>query len=186
MKKFNVSCVSAALLLCFSGSSFAEKSAVNDDPETENSQVSVTWQSPDDYRDVRPTNQSRTRFQEQTFNRLEAHFAEMAEALPEGQMLEVTVTDVDLAGQVWPSSFVGLGSGAEDVRIIKDIDIPRMSFSYQLKENGLVIKESDVDLKDMGFLHTSLRGSDSETLRYEKRMLDDWFKKEFSDQIAKQ
>ncbi|MDM7861726.1 DUF3016 domain-containing protein [Alteromonas sp. ASW11-36] len=153
--------------------------------EQQSDKVAVVWESPEDYSDVRPANQSRKRFLEQTLNQLEKHFAKLGERLPANYQWNLTVTNLDLAGEVWPSSFVGLGHGADDVRVIKDIDIPRMSFSYQLTDAGQVVKEADVELKDMGFLQRSLRGFDSEPLRYEKRMLNEWFADEFSEQIAK-
>ena len=157
--------------------------AFGDTEKQQDSNVEVVWQSPEDYTDVRPANQSRKRFMEQTFNRLEKHFTKLAKRLPEDYQWQLTVTDLDLAGQVWPASFVGFGQGGQDVRLIKDIDIPRMTFSYQLISDGKTLKQADVELKDMGFLHKSLRGSDSDPLRYEKRMLNEWFAEEFADQI---
>jgi hypothetical protein len=151
-------------------------------------EVEITWEKPKEYTDVKPTNQSRTRFREGVFKKLDEHFAELAERLPDGQKLSVTVTDLDLAGQVWPSSFVGLGSGAgSDVRLVKRIDIPRMEFSYTLTDaNGAVIKKDDVKIKDMAF-QDSIRGhSSNDTLRYEKNMIKEWFDDEFPKLVAKQ
>ncbi|WP_100656183.1 DUF3016 domain-containing protein [Alteromonas flava] len=146
--------------------------------------VSVEWQSPEDYTDVRPANESRKRFMDNTFHQFEQHFVKLAERLPENATWKITVTDVDLAGQVWPASFVGLGQGGQDVRLIKDIDIPRMSFSYELASEGELLQKGEVELKDMGFLQRSIRGASSTALRYEKRMLDEWFADEFGQYIA--
>lgn len=151
--------------------------------EQQTPKVEVVWESPEDYTDVRPANQSRKRFMEQTFRGLEKHFQKLGKRLPEDYQWQLTVTDLDLAGQVWPASFVGFGQGGQDVRLIKDIDIPRIAFSYQLVSDGETLKRAEVELKDMGFLHKGLRGSESDPLRYEKRMLNDWFAKEFADQI---
>ncbi|WP_100643792.1 DUF3016 domain-containing protein [Alteromonas facilis] len=156
--------------------------ALADEPPI-NEHVSVSWESPEDYTDVRAANQSRKRFMEQTFHRFDDYFASLAQRFPDDYQWNIKVTNVDLAGQVWPSSFVGLGQGGQDVRLIKDIDIPRMSFSYKLLSNGELVKEADVDLKDMGFLQRSLHGSDTDPLRYEKRMLKEWFNREFSDYL---
>lgn len=148
--------------------------------------VTVNWENPKEYTDMRPSNESRSRFLKRTLNQFDEIFAELGEQLPDGHTLDVLVTNVDLAGQVWPQQFVGLGHGGGDVRLIKNIDIPRMAFSYTLRNQGGVIKEAEVNLKDMGFLDRAIRGFDSEPLRYEKRMLERWFDKEFSDQLAKQ
>ena len=139
-------------------------------------QVEVTWEEPKSYRDVKPSNESRTRFRERTFKELDEFFTELAEKL------SITVTDLDLAGQVWPASFVGMGQSAADVRIIKEIDIPRMSFSYVLSDSdNTVLKSEDVKIKDMMFMNTVNRRLPSDNLVYEKNMIEDWF----NDTIAK-
>ena len=95
------------------------------------------------------------------------------------------VSDLDLAGQVWPASFVGLGHSTSDVRVIKNIDIPRMNFSYQLlDESGQVLQQAEVKLKDMSFLDRGSHFFRNEPLRYEKNMLKRWFEQEFELQLA--
>ncbi|TRY32185.1 DUF3016 domain-containing protein [Aliiglaciecola sp. M165] len=149
--------------------------------------IEVTWENPEDYRDVQPTNQSRKRYREQTFKQLDKYFEELSESLAEGQTLSITVTDLDLAGRVWPSSFVGLGHSGNDVRLIKRGEIPRMTFSYTLTDaQGNVVQESaEVKLKDMGFQDRHNPFFKSENLRYEKNMIRHWFHGEFPEMIAK-
>lgn len=149
-------------------------------------EVEVTWEAPDTYTDVRAANESRVRFKERTFKTLSAYFSKLAEQLPEDQTLSINVTDLDLAGEVWPSSFVfGNGMGT-DVRIIKRVDIPRISFSYSLKDsNGSEIKSADVDLKDMGFLENARTIAQTDNLAYEKAMLKDWFRDEMASVTVK-
>lgn len=138
--------------------------------------VNITWEDPESYRDVRATNESRKRFRERTFAKLDAYFTELAESLPEEQTLTITVTNLDLAGQVWPASFTGLGFGANDVRVIDRIDIPRMTLSYSLSdESGETMSAKDVDIKDMGFMDRGIRRQRNEPLSYEKAMIKEWF-----------
>lgn len=148
--------------------------------------VEVNWKDPESYTDVRASNESRSGFQKRTFAALEKTFVKLAEALPDGQKLAITVTNLDLAGEVWPSSFVGLGqSAASDVRLIKRIDIPRMKFSYTLTDaNGAVLKSADVSIKDMSFMDTVNRHFNSDPYRYEKSMIEDWFDDELAPQTA--
>ncbi|WP_166424405.1 DUF3016 domain-containing protein [Paraglaciecola sp. 20A4] len=142
--------------------------------------VNVTWQNSDKYTDVRPSNESRTRFKERTFSHLEEYLVELAEVLPDGQTLKITVTNLDLAGQVWPASFVGLGQSASDVRLIKSIDIPRIAFNYKLlNSNGEVLQQGERNLKDMSFQDRHNPFFSSENLRYEKNMLRMWFEEQF-------
>ncbi len=151
-------------------------------------EVEVKWEDPDSYTDVKPANESRGGFQKRTFNALEEYFAELAESLPDGQTWSVTVTNLDLAGQVWPSSFVGFGSSAgTDIRLIKEIDIPRIAFSYTLTDaSGATIKSADVKLKDMGFMDGLARKRHRDNLAYEKEMIREWFNEEMTDVVVKQ
>lgn len=148
-------------------------------PTEESDRVEIEWKDPKSYSDVRSANQPRTRFRESTFKKLEQHLEKLAIKLPEGQTLKLTVTDLDLAGQVWPGHMVGLNS-TSDVRMIKRIDIPRMNFAFQLlNASGNVLKEGEEKLKDMNFQDHINRHFNNDSLRYEKKMLDDWFKDTF-------
>lgn len=173
MKKRNLLTL-AAISVMFAGSALAKAS------------VEIEWQNPEEYRDVKPVNQSRSSFREQTFKRLEEYINELAEKLPDGQVLTMTVTDLDLAGEVWPASFVGFGSGGNDVRLVKPIYIPRMAFSYTLKDKtGALLKSDEVKIKDMSFQDRHNSFFTSEALRYEKEMLKDWFLDAFPEMIAR-
>lgn len=140
--------------------------------------VEINWQEPDSYQDIRPSNQSRASFRKMVFSDLEQYMSKLAEDLPDGQTLFMTVTDLDLAGEVWPSSLLG-GMGGSDIRLVKPVYIPRMSFSYTLKDaGGSVLQNADVKLKDMAFMDRGTRASRrAENLTYEKAMLRDWFEK---------
>lgn len=167
-------CVSALVVSTAS----AAKSPPPPNPE-EMKRVEVEWLNPSDYSDIRPSNQSRTRFRETTFKHLEKHLEKLAIRLPEGQRLKLTVTNLDLAGQVWPGHMIGLGLSS-DVRLIKRVDIPRMNFSYELlDESGVVIRAGEEKLKDMAFQERAIARYRNETLRYEKTMLKDWFVNNF-------
>jgi N-acetyl-beta-hexosaminidase len=149
-------------------------------------EVEVEWVKPEKYRDVRSSNESRKRFRENTFEHISEYMSKLALALPDNNKLLIKVSDLDLAGRVWPASFIGLGMGGADVRVVKSIDIPRINFSYQLLDtSGQVLQEAEVELKDMSFLDRSNYSFRNEALRYEKNMLKRWFNQEFDSQIAK-
>ncbi len=133
----------------------------------------VIWTEPDKYTDVRSGNENRKHFKERIFKNFEKHFAKLSEKLPEGKTLKINVTNVDLAGDVRFSSM-------QQVRIVKDIYIPRIEFSYELINTDKSIAASgDVDLKDMGFMTSSSSYKSNSVLYYEKRMIDKWFKNTF-------
>jgi len=134
----------------------------------------VTWTDYKKYRDIDPGNEGRKRFRERTFKNLEKHFTKLADKLPEGQVLKIDVTDVDLAGDT-------NAAGIHRTRIIKQIYMPRMNFSYELLDaNGKVIQSDKVVIKDMNFMSGSNLKYRSKSLGYEKKMLDDWFKDTFN------
>jgi hypothetical protein len=148
-------------------------------------ELEVEWEQPEKYTDVRPTNQSKKSFQKSTFKNIESYLGELADGLPDDHKLVIKVTNLDLAGQVWPASYAGLGHGSSDVRVIKDHDIPRIYFNYRLLDaSGAVIQQDEVKLKNMTFFDSSTGFFDNDPVRYEKSMLKRWFGKEFESQLS--
>jgi hypothetical protein len=136
-------------------------------------EAKLTWQEPDNYTDIREGHESRDAFREKLFSDFELIFADLAKRLPQGYVLEVTVTDVDLAGEVSLLHHFAW----RDIRIFKDIYFPRMSLKYTLKDRDqrLLLSGSE-DIKDMGFLFGWGRFSMTR-FGFEERMLRNWFKK---------
>ena len=136
-------------------------------------QARVTWQEPDGYTDIREGTDLRDSFRQTLFRDFELLFADLAKQLPDGCMLDITVTDVDLAGEVNPMHF-GLW---QDIRVIKALYWPRMSFDYKLTDStGQMLVSGHEDIKDMAFFD---RGVQRRLTRFsfEERMLRDWFGK---------
>jgi hypothetical protein len=140
--------------------------------------ISVQWLAPKKFTDVREANFSNAKFRKRVFSQLEKHLDKLAEDLPSGQTLAVSVTDVDLAGRIEPASFVGLSSTMDDVRVMRNVDIPRIEFTYQLLDaNGVVLKSEEVNLKNMNYLHDIRFSGRDKPFGHEKRMLSKWFAK---------
>jgi len=138
--------------------------------------VSVAWGDYREFTDIRSPNSSKKRFAKHTFERLTKYIAKLASDLPEGQSLQLSVTNLDLAGRVLPLSFAGLGNNMSEQRIIKRIDIPRMRFTYTLMDaSGTILKQGEANLKDMNFMERHNPFFRSEALKYEKNMLRQWF-----------
>ena len=137
----------------------------------------VTWTDYKKDRDIHSGNESRKHFRERTFKNFEKHFAKLAAKLPQGQVLKIAVTNVDLAGD----THIG---GIDRLRSVKEIYFPRMNFSYQLlNADGSELVAAEIKLKDMNFMAGSNLRYHRDSLGYEKKMLDDWFKETFKDQI---
>jgi hypothetical protein len=134
----------------------------------------VTWIDHEKYRDIQPGSESRKHFRERIFYDLEKHFSKLAQGLPEGQVLKIKVTDLDLAGD----TYIG---GINQLRVIKSMYFPRMNFSYELvnADGRTIVTSDEIALKDMTFMMTSNLKYRNKSLGYEKKMLDDWFAETF-------
>lgn len=133
--------------------------------------VQVNFSKPDDYSDM-PFS---TRDREQILAGLAEHFQLLGKGLRPGQDLQIEVTDVDLAGREDP-----MRRGTMDVRVMDGrTDWPRMRLRYVLEQDGKVIASGNAALSDMSYLQRINRYSSSDALRYEKKMIDDWFENTF-------
>lgn len=107
---------------------------------------------------------------------LNEHLASLGKFLPEGQRLELRFTDIDLAGDYEPWR----GPDFDDIRIMKDIYIPRMKIDYKLLDaSGAVIRSGSERISDMSYLMSVRMIPDNDPLRYDKNMLTDWIRREF-------
>ena len=131
--------------------------------------VTVSYVAPDKFSDIPFVPWER----EETLKQLTDHFTKLGNSLPPGQDLRVEVLDVDLAGRAIPSVRAG-----RDIRVMRgQADWPRMQLRFSLEQNGQVLKSGEAQLSDMNYLDHHTRYFDSEPLRYEKQMIDDWFEK---------
>ena len=134
----------------------------------------VNWSNPASYKDVTASEGSQETFLNHTLTELENVIQELAASLPDGQKLEMTITDLDLAGDVKMS---GARTQHQDVRVVKDSYPARMVFHYRLLDaGGNVLKEGDEKLQSRT-LSAGMRTGSGESLGMEKRMLKNWFKR---------
>ncbi|RXK56008.1 DUF3016 domain-containing protein [Oleiharenicola lentus] len=135
--------------------------------------VSVAFHESDKFTDARSSFGGET--DKHYLDTLATHLKKSAERrLAPGQKLEVTFTDIDLAGD-----FVPTNANAHDVRVIRDIWIPRQKLTFRLlDEQGQVIKEGERRLTDLNFMNNPGLIGRSEPLFYDKALLTDWIAKE--------
>lgn len=137
-------------------------------------EVSVTFEQPEKFTDIRPTHESKNRYQEKVTQAFEQFFSEYAAKMPEGYTWQVQVTDIDLAGDV--DYFAG--STGQPLRIIKDIYSPAVRFTHTLRDNfGEEVLSGEERLRDMGFMQRVTKVGTRSEFEYEQKMLDDWFSK---------
>jgi len=144
--------------------------------------VSVQWNDPAKFTEIR---QSTNRFEAERGDWVQqlARYVQTSAAKPlqAGQTLEVTLVDVKRAGDYEPWH----GPRGRDIRIMRDIYPPRITLQYTLKDaSGRIIDEGDARLSDSGYLHNIGLKSDTDPLRYEKRLIDDWVKRQLTSRVT--
>ncbi len=106
---------------------------------------------------------------------LARHLEALAGRLGDGQKLSIEVLDVDLAGEVRPWRHL-----QQDQRVLRGAaDWPRIRLRYTLESAGQASRSAEQVVSDMAYLQSLNRYAVNEPLRYERRMLDEWFAGEF-------
>lgn len=133
----------------------------------------VQWVEPQNFRDAGFGAWERDR----TLKSLGEFIEKLGQQLPDGQLLKLTVTDLDLAGDVFPRA-------AREVRIVRgSADWPQMTASYSLTtSDGRVLKSGNADIADLGYFFTPRNASAIDgDFPYEKRMIHRWFNEQIVD-----
>ncbi len=132
--------------------------------------VEVSYVKPQEFADIGLGSIDRDR----SLASLDRIFQDLRTKLPDGQSLQLQVTDVDLAGEL---EFQG---ARPDLRVVRGrADWPRMDLHYTLLQNGAVLKSGDAHLSDPSYTFGLQTVRHDEPLHYERRMVDDWFAKTF-------
>jgi hypothetical protein len=101
--------------------------------------------------------------------------------LPAGARLEVTITDIERAGDFEPWH----GARTDSIRYMRDIYPPRIALDFKLVgADGSVLAQGSRKLSDLGYLQRATRPTDTDPLRYEKQLIDDWLREEFGKPAA--
>jgi DUF3016 family protein len=144
----------------------------------QDSRVSVVFAHPERYADLRLTCVSGAADARALMGEL-ARFLQEAGArrVPEGQRLEITVTDIDMAGDIesWR------GPGRCDLRTMKDVYPPRIDLQFRLLgADGAKARAGTRRLRDSNYLINAAPVT-ADHLRHEKALLLDWLQKELRE-----
>ena len=137
--------------------------------------VVVKFIAPEKFSDVRDSGFARS----ETLTGIEGHLqilaaAQFASAAP-GKDLLIEVTDIDRAGELEP-----WGRDMREVRVLRAVGRPAISLRFVVSESGHELRLGEARLSDMSYLDRLNRYPSGDPIRFEKRMLDDWFQKEFA------
>jgi hypothetical protein len=140
------------------------------------SPVEVNFDNPAEFTDFTQSYSSRDYGQDGLMDQFREFLQErIAPRLAAGQRVVVTFKDIDLAGDFEPWR----GPRADDIRIVKDIYVPRVKLEFRLlNADGTVAAEGQRDLKNLGFMMSS-PFPQSDSLRWDKDMLNSWIRSEF-------
>lgn len=142
--------------------------------------VNVKWHQPANYTDVKGANESNTRFQKRVFKHLEKHIVKLAETLPKDMQLEMTITDVNLAGDVQYNFSMN-----REIRLVKSVYWPKMAFDFKITQSDRLVDQGSVVLKDMSFMDRGgLSRSNHDSFKYDKRLLTQWFNNELQQKVT--
>lgn len=146
------------------------------------SPVQVRWTDPATFSELR---YSRNRWEAQRgdwVHDLADYLQQRAsKQLAPGQRMDVELTDIKRAGDYegWH------GPQWNDVRVMRDIYPPRITLNFTLYgADGQVLEQGERKLLDSSYLMNNSIGLNTDPLRYEKRMLDDWLRRQFRDKAA--
>lgn len=138
-----------------------------------NADVEVVFENPSGFRDIDYGYHGNRQGQKIYLPEIERYILKEGKRyLLDGQSLRMTITDIDLAGE-----FEGWHPPPwDDVRILKGIYPPRISFSFELvAEDGTIIKSGEERLSDLNF-EFRIRTNHTDDLYYDKAMIRDWLK----------
>jgi len=134
--------------------------------------VNVTFVEPEKYYDAGNSK----REEPANLKILEQHLQQLGQRyLADGQVLKVSVLDVDLAGYMKPTR------RGEMLRIARGgADWPRITVRYELVANGQTLKKGDEAIADLNYARHGQSYANRDPLRHEKQMLEGWFRMHFT------
>ncbi|WP_036997709.1 DUF3016 domain-containing protein [Metapseudomonas resinovorans] len=136
------------------------------------STTEVSFTHPEKYSDARLYRDYGRGADDVVLKDLKAHIEKLGKRyLQPGQTLKVDILDIDLAGRYepWRVNF-------QDVRFMREVTWPRIKLHYSLEQDGKPLVSRDATVIDQSYLQHGNYYFSNDRLRYEKTMLDDWFR----------
>ena len=139
--------------------------------------VTVNYVNMEQFADLPTTDWER----EEVLKGIADYIKKLGADLPAGHDLTINIYNVDLAGREYPGT-----RASGDMRVLEGkSDWPLIELQYSLSANGQVIDSGTASISDVSYMNRMMkRSQETDRLRYEKRMLQAWFKKTFLDKKA--
>ncbi len=142
----------------------------------ESGPVSVNWNDPATFTELRLSSNRRAASEGNWLQDLAQYMRKRAQQqLSPGEHLALTIVDIDRAGEFEPWH----GPNLQDARIVRDLFPPRMTVQFRrTNAQGTVVAEGERKITDPAFLLNSSPLNNTDPLRYEKKMIDSWLRRE--------
>lgn len=145
-------------------------------------EVVVTYKNPDRFTDASADQPSRVA-SPRVLDAFQAQLGELGvRYLRPSQRLQIEISDIDLAGEFESTPL----DQTRRLRVLRDVTWPSIKLRYVLSEAGRVLAQGDEQLKELNYMRDLSNGSPGDPLRYEKNLLDRWFKARFESAPAMQ
>ena len=138
--------------------------------------VQVTFQNPQNFAEAREFGMQDRWLHNDYLETLKAYLIKRATSILEpGQRLQVTITDIKLAGAFEPWRGPQWGY----VRMMRDMYPPRIDLDFTLTNgNGKVLRQGSRKLRNLSYLNSGVGMSgNTDSLRYDKALLDRWLRR---------
>lgn len=138
-------------------------------------EVTIDWQRPEGFTDIRPVHQSAARFQERLFRVFQETFEHLAQRLPADQRLQITFEDIDLAGDLRTGRF-------GQARVVRDTSPARLRFRWALVDaKGRRLAAGEERLTGNRVSAGTLARPGRDPFGIEKALLERWFSRTFPE-----
>lgn len=142
--------------------------------------VEVSYKNPEKFSDASPDLPSRVP-NPRVLDGLQQELTELGiRYLRPEQTLKIEISDIDLAGEFEPTPL----DRTQRIRVLRDATWPRIKLHYAFYDGDQLRAEGDEQLKDLNYLNDSTSGAPNDSLRYEKALIDRWFKANFVNAAA--
>jgi hypothetical protein len=136
--------------------------------------VSVTFVAPENFTDASLRNYSGASRQT-VLRELQEYIVAVGERhVAPNQVLRMEILDVDLAGRFEPWR-----GAAYEARYLRDETWPKITVRYVLEDGGRILSSGSETIVDHRYLRRPVPERAGTALRYERAMLDDWFRARF-------
>ena len=154
----------------------AALSAVTAAAAPPDTRVQVTFQNPQNFSEEREFGMQDRSLHKTYLETLKSYLVRRAAAmLAPDQRLQVTITDIKLAGAYEPWRGPQWGY----VRMMRDMYPPRIDLDFVLTDgNGKVLRQGSRKLRNLGYLSSGVgMPGDTDSLRYDKALFDRWLRR---------